>query len=361
MVKMWSSPCVAAGLLLLFGLNLVFLLPETNYCHLKNCPADKKLPHIGCNSSGNWSPKCGKEPTIISIPKHIRLFILNYHNTYRDIVAGGQLHRLPIAARMLKLKWDHDLAFLATLLLKRCDLQPTDHCISTEEFSSPGYHAVYNKFKANQDTFRIVRSQLNAWYDQYKHVSAVSLINGLSPDKKEVGHFRRMMVGPSSRLGCAIARIEKDGWTHQWLACMYSCSPKKNSLLYESSGKPGIHCATGINGKFQHLCNDKEPVTDCMHSDIFKTVVTKDTASLIKDMMNREMQPRTFGWLWNWKKKIWGWVKSIWNKIISGSGGGGGGGGGGFGGGGGDGGGGGGGGEGGDDGGGGGGDYGGGE
>jgi len=49
---MWSGPCVATGLLLLFGLNLVFLLPETNYCHLKNCPADKKLPHIGCNNSG---------------------------------------------------------------------------------------------------------------------------------------------------------------------------------------------------------------------------------------------------------------------------------------------------------------------
>ncbi|EDX10914.1 GD14731 [Drosophila simulans] len=290
---MWSYPFVATELLLLFGLNLVFLL-ETNYCLLKNCPADKKLPHIGCNNSG---------------------FILNYHNTNRDIVAGGQMHRLPIAARMLKLNWDHDLALLATILVKRCDLQPTDHCTSTEEFSSPSYHAVYNKFKAKEDTFRIVRSQLNAWYDQHKHVSASSLIDGLSTDKKEIGHFLRMIVGPSNRLGCAIASIEKDGWTHQWLACLYSCSPQKNSLLYEYSGKPAEYCTTGVNGKFQNLCNDTEPVKDCMHSKLFNAMTANDTTSLIRGMLNRQTQPRSFGWLSNWAKKVWGPVKKGLKKV----------------------------------------------
>ncbi|EDX15960.1 GD10825, partial [Drosophila simulans] len=224
-------------------------------------------------------------------------FILHYHNTYRDIVAGGQLHRLPIAARMLKLKWDHDLAFLASILVKRCDLQPTDHCISTEEFSSPSYHVVYNKFKAKQDTFRIVRSQLNAWYDQYKKVSASSLFGGFSTDKKEIGHFLRMIVGPSNRLGCAIASTEKDGWTHQWLGCLYSCSPQKNPLLYEYSGKPGEYCTTGINGIFQNLCNDTEPVKDCLHSELFKTIITNDTTSLIRGMLNRQTQARALWFL----------------------------------------------------------------
>jgi len=108
---------------------------------------------------------------------------LYYHNTYRDIVAGSKFHRLPNAARMLQIKWDRELAYLAELLVKRCDLKPTTHCISTEVFSSPGYHAVYNKFKANVNPLRIIRSQLNAWYDQYKHVSAPSLLDGLSSDK----------------------------------------------------------------------------------------------------------------------------------------------------------------------------------
>nr|XP_016930869.2 antigen 5 like allergen Cul n 1-like isoform X1 [Drosophila suzukii] len=329
---MWSAFYIATGLFLFFNLDVVKLVPETNYCTLKNCPADKELPHIGCNNEGNWSSQCGTEPKIVSLSSKTQNFILHYHNTYRDIVAGSKFHRLPNAARMLQMKWDRDLAYLAELLVKRCDLQPTKHCISTEVFSSPGYHAVYNKFKANASKLKIIRSQLNAWYDQYKHVSAPSLIDGLSIDNKEIGHFLRMMVGPSSRLGCAIARIKKDKWTHQWLSCLYSCSPKKHSILYEYSAKPAMYCSTGVDGKFQHLCNVSEPVVDCKHSELFKAVISNDTASIIRGMMNKQVKSRTLCGIcsiccqwWDWAKGTWGLVTNTWSTIVGGSGGGGGG------------------------------------
>jgi len=51
-IKMWSAFYVATGLFLFFNLDVVKLVPETNYCTLKNCPADKELPHIGCNNEG---------------------------------------------------------------------------------------------------------------------------------------------------------------------------------------------------------------------------------------------------------------------------------------------------------------------
>ncbi|XP_070071043.1 venom allergen-1-like [Drosophila takahashii] len=324
-MKMWSAFRVAAGLLIFFCLD-VKSVPQTDYCKLKNCPADKKLPHIGCNNIGNWSSQCGREPKMISVPEK---FILNYHNTYRDIVAGSKFHRLPNAARMLKLKWDRDLAHLAELLVKRCDLKPTTHCISTEEFSSPGHHVIYNKFKANVSSFRIIRSQLNAWYDQYKHVSAPSLLDGLSSDKKEIGHFLRMMVGPSNRMGCAIARAEKDGWIHQWLSCLYSCSPKKHSLLYEYSANPAMFCSTGVDGRFQHLCNETELVEDCKQSELFKAVITSDTASIIRGLMSKQIHSRSSAlcgvcnlccdW-WDWAANSWKLAKGTWNTIIGGSG-----------------------------------------
>ncbi|XP_017111710.1 antigen 5 like allergen Cul n 1-like [Drosophila elegans] len=307
-MKTWSCFCVAAGFLFFSQLDVVNLMKETDYCKLKNCPAEKKPPHIACKNKGNWSPQCGLNATIISIPKKTKKFIINYHNTYRDLVAGGQFHRLPHAGRMLKLSWSSDLARLAELLVKRCDLHPTDRCISTELFSEPGYHAVYNKFKKNEDTFRIVRSQLNSWYDEYKHVSAVSLLDGLSSDKKEIGHFMTMMVGPSNRLGCAMARVEKGGWTHQWLACVYSCSPKKNSTLYEFSTKPGILCTTGVDAKYQHLCKRTEPVDNCKHSPKFNGTVPNNTASLIRAMMKKPVQPRTFWYWWKW---LFGWTYTI--------------------------------------------------
>ncbi|XP_041674296.1 antigen 5 like allergen Cul n 1-like [Drosophila eugracilis] len=325
---MWSCLCIAAGLLLFSSLSMVNMAPETDFCLLKNCPADKKLPHIGCNNKGNWSSHCGKDPKIISIPKFIKFFIVNYHNTYRDLVAGSQFHRLPNAGRMLKMTWDPNLAYLAELLVKQCDLKPSEHCWSTEKYSSPGYHAVYNKFNGNEDTFRVVRSQLNSWYDQYKHVTAPSLIDGLSGNGKEIGHFLRMMVGPSNRLGCAMAEVEKDGMTQKWLSCLYSCSPQKNTLLYEYSSKPGMLCSTGVDSRFQHLCNSKEPVENCKHSELFKPVLSNDTASLIRGMMNNK-GARTFCSghcpvcckLWGMVKEK---VKDVWGKIGGGGGGGGG-------------------------------------
>ncbi|XP_037720328.1 antigen 5 like allergen Cul n 1-like [Drosophila subpulchrella] len=315
---MWSCFCVAIGLL--FFVDVVNPVPETDYCTLNNCLKDRELPHIGCHNTGNWSSKCGKDAKIIPLSQSMRNFILYYHNTYRDIVAGSKFHRLPNAARMLMLKWDRELAYLAELLVKRCDLQPTKHCISTEVFSSPGYHAVYNKFKTNVNPLRIIRSQLNAWYDQYKHVTAPSLLDGLSSDNKEIGHFLRMMVGPSNRLGCAVARVEKDGWTHQWLSCLYSCAPEKHSVLYEYSAKPAMYCSTGVDGKFQYLCNVSEPVEDCRHSALFKEVITNDTASLIRGMMNQKVKSRTLcvfcplccAW-WNWASGTWSLVWNTWS------------------------------------------------
>nr|XP_044249872.1 antigen 5 like allergen Cul n 1-like [Drosophila takahashii] len=316
-MKMWSGFCVAAGLLLFFNLAAVDLVPQTDYCKLKNCQADKELSHIGCKNVGNWSSQCGKDPKIVSVPQKLQKFILHYHNTYRDIVAGGKFHRLPNAARMLKLKWDRDLSQLAELLVKRCDLQPTKHCISTEVFSSPGHHVVYNKFKANANSFRIIRSQLHAWYDQYKHVSIASLLDGLSSDNKEIGHFLRMMVGPSNRMGCAIAKIEKDGWTHQWLSCLYSCSPKKHSPVYEYSAEPAAFCTTGVDGQFQHLCNEAEPVKDCKHSDLFKEVITNDTASILRGMMNKQVQSRTLCVLCSTCCTVFNWVKNNWSTVTA--------------------------------------------
>jgi len=166
-----------------------------------------------------------------------------------------------------------------------------------------------------------------------KSISGIWLFDIFFYFSKEIGHFLRMMVGPSNRLGCAIARIEKDKWTHQWLSCLYSCSPKKHSILYEYSAKPAMYCSTGVDGSFQHLCNVSEPVVDCKHSELFKAVISNDTASIIRGMMNKQVKSRTLCGIcsiccqwWDWAKGTWGLVTNTWSTIVGGSGGGGGGG-----------------------------------
>ncbi|KAH8315264.1 hypothetical protein KR074_001200, partial [Drosophila pseudoananassae] len=223
----------------------------------------------------SWSPKCGKNPEIMPLPEDVQKIILNYHNIYRDSIASGLILRLPPAGRMLKMKWSPKLAEMAQLMIKRCDLQAPKECHSTFEFENPSYHAIYNKFKKNQHKFQVLKSQLNTWYNEYKYVNLVSLVDGSSVDKlvwlrlaptmytffplffsQEIGHFLRMMVGPSNRVGCAMAREHRDGWTYQWLACLYSCPPRNHSLLYEHSSRPGDNCLTGTDSKFRNLCHE---------------------------------------------------------------------------------------------------------
>ncbi|XP_017059030.1 antigen 5 like allergen Cul n 1 [Drosophila ficusphila] len=332
-MKMWSCVYITAGLLFFSTLKEVDLKSDTDFCQIKNCPNGTEMPHIACNHSPgaigvlksvgrklniikSWSSHCGKKPTIIAVPEKMMKFILNYHNTYRDLVAGSRFHRLPNAGRMLKMKWDSELAHVAEVLVKRCDLQPTKHCISTEEFASPGYNSVYNKFKRNEDGFKIVRSQLNAWYDEYKHVSPSSLIYGLSSEKKEIGHFLRMMVGPSNRLGCASARTEKDGFTHQWLTCLYSCSPENNSMIYQYAAKPGLLCTTGVDAKFQHLCSSEEPVENCKPSSLTNTAIPTDTVSLIRSMaINRGQAKKTLCGFCARCCDTVDWAKGSWSQI----------------------------------------------
>nr|XP_017090211.2 antigen 5 like allergen Cul n 1-like [Drosophila bipectinata] len=265
----------------------------SKYCKIRNCPANKT--HIACNTTNSWSPKCGKNPEIMPLPENVQKIILYIHNIYRDAVASGLIFRLPPAGRMLKLKWSPKLAEMAELMIKRCDLQAPKECHSTYEFENPSYHAIYNKFKKNQHKLQVLKSQLNTWYNEYKYVNLVSLVDGSSIDNKEIGHFLRMMVGPSNRVGCAMAREHRDGWTYQWLACLYSCPPRNQILLYEHAARPGDYCLTGTDSKFRNLCHESEPEHYCkLYPEKFTHLVDNSTAIYLKRMLHGIM-PRTGG------------------------------------------------------------------
>lgn len=84
------------------------------------------------------------------------------------------------------------------------------------------------------------------------------------------------------------------------------------------------HLRTVTDGKFKNLCNDTEPVKDCMHSELFKPITTNDTASLIRGMVKGQSQSRSIlcglcplccKW-WNWAKGGWGLIKKLWVLLL---------------------------------------------
>lgn len=113
---------------------------------------------------------------------NVKRIIVRQHNVYRNIVAKKSLHLLPTASRMLKLKWDTNLAKLAELAVKKCSIKSLTSSVSTTMASKPGFNAIYNKYprQQQQDEIKIILSQLRAWYDEYRHATSESLFSGRS-------------------------------------------------------------------------------------------------------------------------------------------------------------------------------------
>ncbi|XP_052839043.1 antigen 5 like allergen Cul n 1-like [Drosophila gunungcola] len=192
----------------------------------------------------------------------MQLYILSMHNSLRSIAAAGTTS-IPRSGRMLKLSWDTALEKVASLLVMECALHHGRHCLSTEDFDAPGVNTAYRKFKRRQEPFKIIRSQINAWYDENKYLEHQSLQTASFKSEKETGHFLNMMVNPSSDLGCAVALTQKNGYYQQWLVCLYSCSPKQAEPIWEFRGHPGSLCIGGVDPRHSSLCDISEPVENC--------------------------------------------------------------------------------------------------
>lgn len=97
----------------------------------------------------------------------VQNFITKTHNQYRNSVAKGASH-LPPAARMLQLRWDENLAFLAKLSAKLCRLRRPVEAFSTPTSFEPGYNAILSKTPLNEshDLKKVLRAQMRMWYDQ---------------------------------------------------------------------------------------------------------------------------------------------------------------------------------------------------
>ncbi|XP_070136004.1 venom allergen-1-like isoform X2 [Drosophila bipectinata] len=303
---MESERCIFMGAVIVFGFASLGASFNGNYsdhnadpnrfCRVKNCSPNLTLPHIGCNSTQIQPSSCGKDLKLHPMSTKLRTHIVNQHNIFRNLVASGMVNRIPGSGAMLKLRWDHDLEEVASHLVKRCTLHAPKECFSTSEYENPGFQSVYNKFKKAQNAFMVVKSQMYTWYEQNKHASVLNVVGGSS---KNTDHFRRMMVGASSHVGCAVAMSQKDGWTHQWMTCLYSCSPKPDEPLYVFKGLSGEYCSEGVDGTFPNLCKESEPVEDCRlvavenRSDATRTHL-KDLAVRVRFQMKNPIAARNW-------------------------------------------------------------------
>ncbi|XP_030558684.1 allergen Tab y 5.0101 [Drosophila novamexicana] len=263
-------------------------------------------PHFACESEEEWAGKCGKPRKFIELTPALIRRIVRQHNVYRNMVAKGNMARLPAASRMMLVAWDPILADLAKLAVMRCTIDPIGMSLSTTQAARPGYNAVFSKYPKHQqqDVLKILNSHLKAWYDQYYYVNLESLLTGKSAGGQDISHFLQLMTGSNTRVGCSIASFHEGLWKYQLMICLYGCNKQKDQFAYRIGKTPGDSCACGTDRQYKNLCRPENHNGDCSlkkedDDDIAGPITTTTTTTKKpKENCKPGTMQSVLDWLW---------------------------------------------------------------
>jgi len=250
-----AIPSMLLILLIAFG-----TVSAQDYCSKLLCPNGG--PHIACGNNGAFvQPACGRNANVIDLTPYISQ-VLDIHNSKRNTVALGQVSHLPPARRMATVRWNPELASLALLNVKQCQMEH-DTCRNTVQFKSSGQNLFYISSTPNAPAIATSLNQMgNSWYNENVDTTLAQIIKypSVSP-AKVIGHFTAMMQESQTDVGCAAVQVltTSDGWNWNklFIACNYAMTNFMGSPVY-GPGAPASACQTGINSKYPGLCSINE-------------------------------------------------------------------------------------------------------
>ncbi|KAG5669801.1 hypothetical protein PVAND_000094 [Polypedilum vanderplanki] len=210
--------------------------------------------HIACNNNGQFASTCPRDATMVTFSNQHIQTLLNAHNNARNTIAGGGVSKLRTASKMMTLRWDNELAYLAALNVRQCKMQH-DRCRSTQKYKYAGQNLYWSGSSNYGDIINDLIGAVNAWYNEVKDVSQ-SDIDKCCGGKNfsKIGHFLQMVQDRAVAVGCAAFRYTSGTWKATLIACNYSFGNMGNDRVYVS-GPTASACSSGRNPNFKNLCN----------------------------------------------------------------------------------------------------------
>ncbi|XP_070492878.1 antigen 5 like allergen Cul n 1-like [Chironomus tepperi] len=234
------------------------------YCDPEICTFNNRTrPHIGCEASGKLGPSCTSDAENIELTDEHKKIILEEHNKLRNKIAGGELEGFEPAKKMLTMKWNDELAFLANLNALNCDFEH-DQCRNTETFKYVGQNLAISASTADYpETEKAIRESINDWYQEYEN-STQSDINKY-PDQKDrmIGHFTQIVNGLAGEIGCGATRYTDSSSGEDFKILKLSCDYSRTNLINQPIYEQGIKasdCKEGTNPNYPALCSETEEV-----------------------------------------------------------------------------------------------------
>ncbi|XP_037724643.1 antigen 5 like allergen Cul n 1 [Drosophila subpulchrella] len=232
------------------------LVSATDYCK-KTCGGTKNL---GCDNNGAWASSCPTDAALVSLTTAQKAALVDRTNEYRNIIAGGLNANLSAACRMATIKWNDELAYLASLNVKSCAMRH-DACHNTDAFDWSGQNLAWMSYYDPLNVTHYVQWGVDMWYGEAVYTKQAyidaypSNYNGPA-----IGHFTVLVADRNTEVGCAAATysVAGQGYKAFLLACNYAATNVLGIKMYSSCAKPASKCTTGTNPQYKYLCSSKE-------------------------------------------------------------------------------------------------------
>ena len=163
--------------------------------------------------------------------------IVNAHNIYRNKTAAGLSNLNREAAAMGTILWSNELASLATLNTKQCEMKH-DRCRNTDKFQTSGQNLAW---QSNSDPIpqaeirNAVINGITKWFKENQYtedsdIDSFNRLNGLSGN--QIGHFTCLAKDIITRVGCAVVTYVDGSYYSLLVACNYGSMNSKSIQIF---------------------------------------------------------------------------------------------------------------------------------
>ncbi|XP_054083054.1 venom allergen 3-like [Zeugodacus cucurbitae] len=200
-----------------------------------------------------------------------RLYV-DRHNEHRNRLAGGEQEFgnqgagiFPKATRMREVIWDDELAYIAGIHAKRCNMEH-DACHGTERFPGSGQN-LYTAKNSSKPKIgaNFVLGAIDTWWNEYKDVDDGNALADEFPkgttDWVKVGHFTAIANERTAFVGCGLALCQNSTSKvyHIHVTCNYSNTNVLDTFMYKKGNYSTSNCdyyESAPSSKYAHLCTN---------------------------------------------------------------------------------------------------------
>ncbi|XP_055717007.1 antigen 5 like allergen Cul n 1-like [Phlebotomus papatasi] len=220
-------------------------------CAINWCQMEEKYcygrEHIACEPNSFPVDDDSTRIEIIPMKKELKKVAVDTHNRHRSNVAAGKVPGIPTAAKMEKMVWNDNLAFVAGQHVKHANFEH-DQCRSFAQFPFSGQNLaiIYSSIPIRNYT-QILQEHIDLFFDEVSLIrnmpSCLDKFTTYRPICIDAGHFTVMVKDINNALGCAMAKFQSNYNGRSLYTVLTTCNYGHTNLISHPIYDRGTPCS----------------------------------------------------------------------------------------------------------------------